>query len=300
MKPTLVIMAAGMGSRYGGLKQIDPIGPAGEIIMDYSVYDAIRAGFGKVVFIIRPDIEQAFREKIGGKLEGKIPVEYAFQRLEDIPAPFTVPEGREKPWGTGQAILACKSAVNEPFAVINADDFYGAQAYEVLARELESFSADSTDSAMVGFEVANTLSAHGAVTRGVCEAQDGWLTQVVERMKIERNAEGVVQYLDGDEAVDMTGAELASMNFWGFTPQIFTALEEKFSAFLKESGTEMKSEFLIPTIVDEMIREGKTRVKVLRSADQWFGVTYPEDKPAVVASVKELVDAGKYPSPLWS
>lgn len=299
VKPTVVIMAAGMGSRYGGLKQIDPMGPNGEALMEYSVFDAIRAGFGKVVFIIRKDFADAFKEKVGSKFEGRIEVTYAYQELDALPEGFSVPEGREKPWGTGQAILACKDVVDGPFSVQNADDYYGIEAYKVIAEELVTLSADSTDSCIIGFETKNTLSANGSVTRGVCDAEDGYLTSVVERAKIERNADGVVQYFEGDQAVDMTGDEICSMNFWGFTPTLFDVLSEKFVDFLKEKGGEMKSEWLIPTIVDEMIKEGKTRVKVLSSSDKWFGVTYPDDKPSVVAALKAMHDSGKYPAKLW-
>ncbi|MCF7848231.1 MAG: hypothetical protein K9M45_05215 [Kiritimatiellales bacterium] len=299
MKPTVVIMAAGMGSRYGGLKQIDPMGPNGETLIEYSVYDAIRAGFGKVVFIIRRDFADAFKESVGSKFEGRIVVDYAYQALDDLPEGFSVPAGREKPWGTGQAILVCKDVVDTPFSVQNADDYYGVEAYKVVAEALQQLDAESTDSCMVGFETQNTLSPNGAVTRGVCEAEEGYLTSVVERFSIERNADGVVQCHDGDQAIDMTGAEICSMNFWGFTPELFPALEKRFAGFLKAEGSEMKSEWLIPTIIDDMINAGDTRVKVLSSHDRWFGVTYPDDKPTVVAELKAMHDAGKYPAKLW-
>ncbi|AKJ65267.1 nucleotidyltransferase family protein [Kiritimatiella glycovorans] len=300
MKPTLVIMAAGMGSRYGGLKQVDPMGPNGEIVLDYSVYDAIRAGFGKVVFIIRRDIEKPFKEHIGDKLAEKIPVEYVFQSLEDLPDPYAVPEGREKPWGTGQAVLCCREVVSEPFAVINADDYYGRQGFELLAEELGGMDPESGDSCMVGFRIRNTLSPNGPVTRGVCEVEDGFLRRVVETFKIEEDEQGRVHSTEEGQVRELSGDEIASMNMWGFTPQIFTVLEDKFKTFLGEHGQEMKSEYLIPTVVDEMIREGLTRVKVMRSEDEWFGVTYPEDKPTVQKEIAQLVDEGRYPSPLWS
>ena len=299
MKPTLVIMAAGMGSRYGGLKQIDPMGPNGETLIEYSVYDAIRAGFGKVVFIIRKDFADAFKEVVGSTFEGKIEVDYAYQELDDLPEGFSVPEGREKPWGTGQAILACKDVVDTPFCVQNADDFYGAAAFQAIADELTTLAAGSTDSCMVGFETQNTLSPNGSVSRGICEVEDGNLVSVVERLKIIRNEAGQVQDDGEDPPFNMTGEEICSMNFWGFTPKFFDALHDRFVAFLKEKGTEMKSEWFIPGIVDDMINTGETKVKVLSSSDRWFGVTYPEDKPTVMGELQTMHDAGKYPDALW-
>lgn len=299
MKPTLVIMAAGMGSRYGGLKQIDPMGPNGETLIEYSVYDAIRAGFGKVVFIIRKDFSDAFKESIGTKFSGKIDVGYAYQELANLPQGFSVPEGRTKPWGTGQAILSCKGVVTTPFAVQNADDYYGTAAYQVISKVLKNLSADNTDSCMVGFELQNTLSLNGSVSRGICQVQDGYLASVVERLKIVRAENGQVQDSGSGEIIRMNGDEICSMNFWGFTPKLFDVLEARFVDFLKEQGEEMKSEWLIPSIVDAMINAGETRVQVLSSPDAWFGVTYPNDKPTVVASLQAMHDAGKYPSKLW-
>lgn len=298
-QPTLVIMAAGMGSRYGGLKQMDAMGPNGETLLEYSVYDAVQAGFGKVVFIIRRDFEKAFKEAVGEQFKGVIEVDYAFQALDDLPAGFRVPTGREKPWGTSHAILCARHQVETPFTVQNADDFYGSEAYKVIAQELMKMSNENSESCMVGFEVQKTLSPHGAVTRGVCEAEDGYLTEVVERMQIQRNENGIVQYMDEDKAVDMTGKEICSMNFWGFTPRLFKALEKRFAGFLKEYGDQLKSEWLIPTTIDEMIKSGETKVKVLSSRDHWFGVTYPEDKPLVVEAIRKLVNQGEYPSPLF-
>lgn len=299
MKPTVVIMAAGMGSRYGGLKQIDPMGPNGETLMEYSVYDAIRAGFGKVVFIIRKDFSAEFKEAVGSKFDGKIEVDYAYQELTDLPEGFSVPEGRGKPWGTGQAILACKDVVDTPFSVQNADDYYGAEAYVVMAEELKKMDSTSPESCMVGFETKNTLSPNGSVSRGICQVKNQFLTSVVERLKIERNADGLVQCFDTEPPVDMTGDEICSMNFWGFTPSFFPALEKRFSDFLTAEGSEMKSEWLIPSIVDEMINSKETTVKVLTSHDAWFGVTYPDDKPTVVAALQLMHDEGKYPDKLW-
>ena len=299
MKPTLVIMAAGMGSRYGGLKQIDPMGPNGEILMEYSVFDAIRAGFGKVVFIIRKEFSELFEQQVVGKFSGRIDVAFAYQELDALPEGFSVPEGRVNPWGTGQAILSCKAVVDTPFAVQNADDYYGIEAYQVMADELMAMGAGHLDSCMVGFQLKNTLSDHGHVSRGVCEATDGYLSGIVERLKIERNSEGTVQYFEGEQPKDMTGEEICSMNFWGFSPVFFQSLEKRFSAFLEEEGSNLKSEWLIPPIIDDMIKTGETRVKVLRSRDSWFGVTYPDDKPLVVGVLKGMHDGARYPAKLW-
>ncbi len=298
MNPTLIIMAAGMGSRYGGLKQMDPVGPNGETLLEYSIYDALRAGFGKVVFIIRKDFADEFQSQVGGRFEGKIEVDYTFQELGNLPEGFSVPEGRTKPWGTGQAILSCKDIVNEPFAVQNADDFYGAEAYQVIAEEFAQMPEDG--SCMVGYLIRNTLSPHGSVSRGLCTTTDGHLSGIAERTRIETNAAGTIQYFEDGQAVDMTGGEICSMNFWGFTPSFFQSLEEKFIAFLKEKGRELKSEWYIPDIVDEMINANQTCVKVLSSNGKWFGVTYPEDRPTVVASLKAMHEAGRYPENLWA
>lgn len=298
-KPTLVIMAAGMGSRYGGLKQIDPMGPNGEALMEYSVYDAVRAGFGKIVFIIRRDFLHAFEEQVASRFKDKVEVEYAFQELEDLPEGFVAPYGRVKPWGTGQAILCCKDKVSTPFFVQNADDYYGPASYEVMVNALASLPDDGSESCMVGYETDNTLSPFGAVTRGVCEVEDGYMQAIVERMAIERNEAGVVQYTADEQKVDMTGKEICSMNLWGFTPNLFNLLEPRFVAFLEAFGEELKSEWLIPTIIDDMIKCGDTRVKVLSSPEKWFGVTYPGDKPAVVDALRTMHDTGIYPSKLW-
>ena len=299
MKPTLVIMAAGMGSRYGGIKQIDPMGPSGEIILDYSVRDAAESGFGRVVFIIRKDIEKAFREIIGTRFEGKIDVAYVFQELDNLPADFTVPEGREKPWGTGQAILACRDTVKEPFVVINADDFYGQEAFREGIRGLAALNPETLEGFLVGYRLFNTLSPHGDVTRGVCELKNGNLTGVTERFKIRKNDAGVVEYQVEGIHYPMTGDELASMNFWGFTPALFPILETRFIEFLKESGTGLKTEYLIPSEIDSFISSGRMTVNVLKTDATWFGVTYPEDKSAVKSILKSLVEKGVYPSPLW-
>jgi len=295
MKPTLVIMAAGMGSRYGGLKQIDPVGPAGEIVLDYSVYDAIQAGFGKVVFIIRPEIEDAFKEVIGSKLEGKIDVEYVFQTLEKIPNGFSIPEGRTKPWGTGQAVLMAAEVVNEPFAVINADDFYGRETFEVIGRKLAATDVNSTDFSMVGFYIKNTLSENGSVARGYCDVQDGTLSTVTEYFEIERGEDGAIRHANGKMADD----DMVSMNTWGFSPKLFDFLKSGFVKFLEQEGGELKSEYLLPELIDGMIKSGAATVDVLPSSEKWMGVTYPEDKPLVMAGIQTLVGQGLYPENLW-
>ena len=259
MKPTLVIMAAGMGSRYVGLKQIDPVGPSGEIVLDYSVYDAIRAGFGKVVFIIRPDIESDFKEAVGTKLEGQVDVEYVFQTLEKIPSGFSIPEGRSKPWGTGQAVLMAKDVVNEPFAVINADDFYGRETFEVIGRKLAETDPASTDFSMVGFYIKNTLSSNGSVARGYCDVKAGKLATVTEYFEIERKEDGIIRHTGGK----MNDDDMVSMNTWGFTPKLFEYLEEGFVKFIEREGGELKSEYLLPELVDGMIQNGKATVDVL-------------------------------------
>ena len=293
MQPTLLVMAAGMGSRYGGLKQIDAVGPNGEAIIDYSIYDALRAGFERLVFVIRRDIEAAFREAIGGKFEKRIAVDYVFQELDNLPPGFSVPPGRTKPWGTTQAILMAKEAIHEPFAAINADDFYGHESFQVMADFLRASGADY---AMIGYTLRNTLSQHGSVSRAVCECDPaGFLRAVVELPKVEKRDRGA-------QAEDraLSGDELVSMNFWGFTPALFTQLREQFNAFLRRSGQELKSESYIPTTVNELVASGAARVKVLRTPASWFGITYKEDKPQVVASILKLVEAGEYPSKLWT
>ncbi len=295
--PTLLVLAAGMGSRYGGLKQIDPVGPSGEAILDYSVYDAMRAGFGRVVFLIRHSIEEAFRETVGARYQGRIPVDYAFQELEDMPAGFTVPEGRTKPWGTTQAVLCAAGVLGGPFAVINADDFYGAASYRALAGHLQS---GTTDFAMVGFVLRKTLSAFGSVARGICEVNgDGLLRTVVEHTKIEPEANGARSVQADGTAVPLSGDELVSMNMWGFTPELFAPLRKDFDRFLKASGNDLKSECYLPNSVNTLVGHGLARVRVLSSPDAWFGVTYREDRESVVARIAELVRGGSYPERLW-
>jgi NDP-sugar pyrophosphorylase family protein len=295
--PTLLVLAAGMGSRYGGLKQIDPVGPSGETIIDYSIFDALRAGFGKVVFVIRKDIEDAFRETVGARFEKRVAVDYVFQSLEDLPPRFTVPAGRTKPWGTTQAILAGAGAVHEPFAAINADDFYGAESFSVIAGHLTS---GSPDYAMIGFTLRNTLSAFGSVARGVCQLADGDdLKSIVEYLAIERAGDTVRNVDAAGQVTPLTGNEPVSLNFWGFTPRVFDQLRESFEAFLEQNGSDPKRECLIPTTVNDLVSSGKARVKVLPAEGSWFGVTYREDRPRVVESIRALIAAGAYPEKLW-
>ena len=304
MKPTLLVLAAGMGSRYGGLKQVDPVGPSGEAILDYSVFDAHRAGFGKVVFVIRRDFEAEFKEKIGRKYEGLIQVEYAYQDIADLPGGRAVPEGRTKPWGTAHAIRAARDAVKEPFAVINADDFYGRDAFARLSGFLCGPAAEAASPlrfAMVGYRLDNTLSENGSVARGVCSVSpEGRLLGVKEMTKIVRVPGGAENREDPAAPVPLSPDVRVSMNLWGFSPALFDALEKRFPAWLDVHGTEPKAEWYIPFVVDEMIREGLAQVDVLPTESQWFGVTYREDKPSVVASIRALVDKGEYPAALFA
>jgi dTDP-glucose pyrophosphorylase len=289
---TLLIMAAGMGSRYGGLKQLDAIGPSGETIIDYSVYDAIKAGFTKVVFIIRTDFEQEFKSKITDKYEGQIQVEFAFQDLNDLPDEFTCPEGREKPWGTGHAILSARDVINEPFVAINGDDFYGRESFKVVA---DYYRKGANSFSMVAFKLDKTLSSFGGVTRGLCTVNDEKLNTVIETADLEKTDYGVSSNRD----IELDGTEPVSMNVWGFTPILFKYLEEKFVEFLSENGTEMKSEYLIPSVVNELIQSGQETVHVLRSGATWFGVTYKEDKSYVEGEIEKLVNKGEYPGKLF-
>ena len=299
MKPTLLILAAGMGSRYGGLKQIDPIGPSNETIIDYSIHDAIGAGFGKIVFVIREGFEKEFKELFNAKLAGKIEVDYVNQEIEKVPEGSSFTPDREKPWGTGHAILMAKSCINEPFAVINADDYYGVEAFTTMADFLMN-SISEKEYGMVGYQLANTISENGFVSRGVCETNDNeHLTTVVERTHIEKLADGIA-YKEDEKCTRISGDTTVSMNFWGFTPQLFNHLEEQFKGFLAEEGQALKSEFFIPSVVAKIIAAGNTNVKVLKSAAQWFGVTYREDKEKAAKAILELVEKGVYPSKLWN
>jgi len=297
IKPSLLVLAAGMGQRYGGLKQIDPVGPSGETIIDYSIYDAMRAGFAKLVFVIRRDLEQPFRETVGQRFEKRLPVRYVFQEVGDLPPGFSPPPNRSKPWGTAQAVLAGENAIQEPFAAINADDFYGAQSFLILARHL---SSGSTDCAMVGFTLRRALSEFGTVARGVCDVlPDGYLKSIVELTRIERDG-AEIRNTDGSGRVaKLTGDEVASMNCWGFTPAIFPLLREKFSSFLARNGQDEKAECYITSTVNELVAGGQARIKVLRTEAPWFGVTYREDRPRVVESIRQLIARGEYPERLW-
>ncbi len=303
MKITLLVLAAGMGSRYGGLKQLDQVGPSGETLMDYSIYDAIRAGFDKVVFVIRRDIEAEFKKVIGSRYEGRIAIDYAYQSLDDLPAPFTIPEGREKPWGTGQAVYAARNVVHEPFAVINADDFYGADSYRKLAAYLKNCRPGKPmDGCMCGYLLENTLSENGSVSRGVCTVDEaGHLVKVVEHTKLDRQPDGtVLSSREDGSTVTFTGRELVSMNCWGFSPELFNELERLFGEFLTKRGTELKSEFYIPFVADQLIQEKRAALKMLTSDAEWFGITYREDRPVVVEGLKKLVAAGAYPGKLFN
>ena len=292
--PVLVVLAAGMGSRYGGVKQIDPIGPSGEIMLDYAVYDAVRAGFTTVVFVIRRDLEAAFREHVGARFEGVVEVAYAFQELDTaLPPGMAVPAERSKPWGTAHAVLACREVVERPFCVINADDFYGRHAFELMSSFLGDCNAG--DMAMVGYRLAHTLSDHGSVSRGICRLDNDRLQEVVERTDIVRRGGGVAYRDDSGQWCELRGDEIVSLNFWGFTPSFFDALQAGFAAFLQEHGAEAGAEFFIPAEVDRLVRSGAGRVHVFVSNDQWFGVTYAEDKPGVVAAVAGLTRDGVYP-----
>ena len=299
MKPTLVIMAAGMGSRYGGLKQIDPVGPSGEIMLDYAVFDAARSGFGRVVFIIRPDIEDAFRAVVDRHIARAMPVSYVFQTLDNLPPGFACPEGRTKPWGTGHAILCAESAVREPFAVINADDFYSLAAYQRMAEALGKVAPDRPHYFLAGYRLSDTLSEHGSVSRGVCEVESGGqLQRVVERTHIERTPSGAVAQTPTGP-LPLSSETVVSMNFWGFTPTLFPHLRHAFQQFLQNRGQDPKSEFAIPTVVDQLVAEGKAIVQVLPASARWLGMTYTEDKPLVRAGIRQFVDDGIYPAPLW-
>lgn len=295
--PTLLVLAAGMGSRYGGLKQLEPVGPDDETIMDYSIFDARRAGFGKIVFVIRREIEEPFKRKIGARFEKRIAVDYVFQEMGKLLPGFTVPEGRTKPWGTTHAILMAANAIHEPFGVINADDFYGLNSYQVLAQH---FQAGSSDYAMVGFVLRNTLSEFGTVARGVCHVgEDGYLKDITELKSIEREGPRITNIDSEGKETLLNGGEIVSMNMWGFTPQVFGQLYEQFQRFLKRYGDDAKAECYIPSTVNSLIQAGAARVKVLRSGDAWFGVTYREDHPRVVQNVCRLVEGGTYPRKLW-
>jgi len=289
---SLLVMAAGMGSRYGGLKQLDAVGPCGETIIDYSVYDAIQAGFNKVVFIIRKDFEDEFRSQITKKYSGKIRVEFAFQDLHDLPDGFNCPEGRNKPWGTGHAILTAADLIHEPFVAINGDDFYGRESFKVVA---DYYLSGADDFSMVAFQLDKTLSTFGGVTRGLCTVKKEKLDTVIETGELQRTEQGVTS----DRNIKLDGSEPVSMNVWGFTPILFKYLKDMFVEFLHDEGNEIRSEYLIPSVVNELIQSGREDVHVLRSASSWFGVTYKDDRPFVMEEIQKMIDHGTYPKQLF-
>lgn len=296
--PTLLVLAAGMGSRYGGMKQIDPVGPDGETMMDYSIFDARRAGFAKVVFVIRKEIERQFKETIGARFDKRMPVEYVFQEIDKLVPAQEVPAGRTKPWGTTHAVLMASSAIHGPFAVINADDFYGQRSFRAIAHHLQS---GSPDLAMVGFELRSTLSEFGTVARGICTVDsDGYLEHIVELKGIERFGGQILNTDTEHSTMSLRGDETVSMNLWGFTPDIFPLLQEHFDEFLERNSGDLKAECYIPTTVNQLIESGEARVKVLRSGESWFGVTYREDRPRAVGHIQRLVEGGYYPKRLWA
>ncbi len=300
MKPTLFILAAGMGSRYGGLKQLDGLGPNGETIMDYSVFDAMRAGFGKVVFVIRKDFEEDFRRVVLSKYADHVPCEVCFQGIDCLPEGFTRNPERTKPWGTNHAVLMAKDLIHEPFMVINADDFYGKESFEVMAKFLLSVNGKEGEYCMAGYRVGNTLSEHGTVSRGVCATDKmGFLTDVVERTAIESKNGHIVFPDENGNEVEIPFDTPVSMNMWGFTPEYFKYTEEAFKEFLKVNGQELKTEFYIPTLVNDLIKAGKATCQVLDTPAKWFGVTYADDRQMVVDKIQALVDAGVYPNKLF-
>ncbi|MHB2147629.1 sugar phosphate nucleotidyltransferase [Calditrichota bacterium LG25] len=300
MNPSLVILAAGMGSRYGGVKQIDQFGPNGETILDYSIFDAIQVGLKKIVFVIRRELEADFKAVFNPKLQNKIEVHYVFQELDNIPPGFSVPPERKKPWGTAHAVMITEPAIDEPFAVINADDFYGRGAYRILFDFLKAQSNQSAEYAIVGYRLDKTLSDHGAVSRGVCQSDEsGYLQKIVERTKIYRK-NGKIVYLDENQGEhEISGSTMVSMNMMGFTPSIFKFMNVFFKDFLEKEGRNPKAEFFLPWVLDRLIQTDQAKVKILPTNEQWFGVTYKDDKPIVQKSIRDLIVEGKYPENLW-
>lgn len=300
MKPSLVILAAGMGSRYGGLKQLDPVGPHGEYLLDYAIYDALKAGFGKVVFLIKKQMEEDFKRVMGSRYTGSIEIEYAYQELDAIPSGFTVPESRTKPWGTAHAVMVTEAVINEPFAAINADDYYGPSSYKAMYNTLSSLGNNSNEFAMVGYKVENTLSEHGHVARGVCSVSDGYLVTITERTKVGF-VDGKIAYINEEGGnTEIPPGTIVSMNFWGFTPGIaYPILNEHFKVFMKNHSSDLKAEYYIPTMVDYTISSGQARVKVLESEEKWFGMTYKEDKDNVKDNIKKKIIEGIYPERLF-
>lgn len=302
-KPTLVVLAAGMGSRYGGLKQIDPVGKNGEIIIDYSIFDAVKAGFSRVVFIINENIRDDFDEVIGKPLSRYVETEYVFQQIDKLlPDGFAIPEGRVKPWGTGHALLCCKEVLDGPFALINADDYYGPSAFRQIYEALEQADAAASDFSMVGYILKNTLTDYGSVARGICETQNGYLTGIVERTMVLKTEDGAAYSEDGGSTlVPLDPDSTVSMNFWGLTPAVFPYLETRFAEFLQTEVAQnpLKAELYIPNVVGEMVARDLATVRVMQSADRWYGVTYREDKPMVVEAMAKLTQSGLYPEKLW-
>lgn len=300
MKPTLLILAAGLGSRYGSLKQMDGLGPNGEAIIDYSIYDAIRAGFGKIVFVIRHNFAEPFKEHFRSeKFGGEVEFEFVYQELEYLPEGYSVPEGRVKPWGTNHAVMMGADIINEPFAVINADDFYGKESYETMAKYLQSIEGTEGKYSMIGFRLSNTLSDFGSVSRGVCTTnEDGMLTGVVERTKILKEGDKVV-FVEDDVTEELDPNVPVSMNFWGFTPDYFAHSVDVFKEFLDNNSENLKAEFFIPYIIDKLIANNKASVKVLDCPAKWFGVTYKEDRPFTIDKINALIEAGVYPEKIW-
>lgn len=299
---TLVVLAAGIGSRYGGLKQIDPVGPNGEIIIDYSVYDALEAGFGRVVFVVREELQAAFRDRVGRSIERRCETVYVFQKIDDLPQGAQIPPGRQKPWGTAHATWGCRGVVDGPFGVINADDFYGRSAFQSLYEHLRSVRErnSSLDFCMIGYPLENTLTEHGSVARGICTVTtDGYLKEVLERTQIQRFGPSARYTVDGETWVDIPPGTTASMNIWGFTPDLFPELGTRFLRFLRENMNNLKSEFFLPEVVQELIRERRAKVKVLPANEQWFGVTHQQDRPRVQHTIQYLIRRGSYPENLW-
>ena len=299
MKPSLVVLAAGMGSRYGSLKQIDKYGPSGETIIDYSIYDALEAGFGNIVFVIRKSFEAEFKEAYGDKYSSRADVHFVFQEMENIPAGFTVPPGREKPWGTAHAVLMAKEYVNTPFAIINGDDYYGKKSFQAICQHLNSMSSANLSACLIGYVLRNTLSENGKVSRGICEVdQEGSLSSIVERTEIYKGTKTDAYYIEDDEQNDLTGDEIVSMNLMGFSAGVFGLIETEFEKFLSLHGTELKSEFYIPFILDKVKEQG-IKVPVIMTQENWFGVTYKEDKQLAQRKLQDLVNQGVYPKKLW-
>jgi dTDP-glucose pyrophosphorylase len=302
MRPSLLIMAAGIGSRYGGIKQLDGFGPSGEKIIDYTIYDAIQSGFGKIVFVIRLDIEKEFKASVSDRWEGRVPMEFAFQELDSAVGGFKIPHDRKKPWGTGHAILTASSLIHGPFSVANADDFYGRSSLKKIYDHLSSIHRNGIQAeyCLAGYQLKNTLSEYGSVARGICRADvNGYLVSLVETLGSYREGDGIFRRAENGRSVRLDGETLVSMNLWGFMPSYFKHLEDDFKIFLQQRGQDLNAEFYLTTIVDRLIRSGEERVKVLSTDQKWFGVTYKEDRPMVERNIRELVAKGEYPENLW-